>query len=263
VLPAFRAALVLHMVEVSPTLERLQRQALSAIDGAAHWHSALTQVPDGPLIILANEFIDALPVHQAVMCPDGWHERLIKLDDAGKLHFSIDRDPIPLFNDFLPAQIRDAKIGEIFEWRADEVALEIGRRVVKSGGVALVLDYGHARTGLGDTLQAVSGHDFADPLVAPGLVDLTAHVDFQAFAEKAEGMGARVHGPTAQASFLRRLGIAQRAAALKTGARPGYASTIDAALERLTNEDRTGMGRLIQVIALSGPNLDSLPGFEE
>ena len=262
VLPAFRAALVLHMVEVSPALERLQRQVLMASDVPAHWHSALTQVPDGPLIILANEFIDALPVHQAVMCADGWHERVIKVGDAGKLRFSIDRDPIPLFDDFLPAQIRDAKIGEIFEWRADEVALEIGRRVARSGGVALVLDYGHARSALGDTLQAVSGHDFADPLVAPGLVDLTAHVDFQAFAEAAEGMGARVRGPIAQAGFLRRLGIAQRAAALKAGTPPSYASTIDAALERLTNEDRTGMGRLIQVIALSGPNLDSLPGFE-
>jgi len=262
VLPAFRAALELHMVEVSPTLERLQRQALTASDVPAHWHSALTQVPDGPLIILANEFIDALPVHQAVMCADGWHERVIKVGDAGKLHFSIDRDPIPLFDDFLPAQIRDAKIGEIFEWRADEAALEIGRRIATSGGVALVLDYGHARSALGDTLQAVSGHDFADPLAAPGLVDLTAHVDFQAFAEAAEGLGARVHGPIAQAGFLRRLGIAQRAAALKTGALPSYASTIDAALGRLTNEDRTGMGRLIQVIALSGPNLDSLPGFE-
>jgi SAM-dependent MidA family methyltransferase len=196
------------------------------------------------------------------MCADGWHERVIKVGDAGKLRFSIDRDPIPLFDDFLPAQIRDAKIGEIFEWRADEVALEIGRRVVKSGGVALVLDYGHARRGLGDTLQAVSGHDFADPLVAPGLVDLTAHVDFQTFAEAAEGMGARVHGPIAQASFLRHLGIAQRAAALKAGAPPSYASTIDAALERLTNGDRTGMGRLIRVIALSGPNIESLPGFE-
>ena len=263
VLPAFRAALVLHMVEVSPALERLQRQALVATDVPVYWHRSLEEVPDGPLIILANEFIDALPIHQAVMCADGWHERVIKVGDTGNLHFSIDRDPIPLFDEFLPAEMREAKIGEIFEWRADGVALEIGRRVAKSGGVALVLDYGHAKSALGDTLQAVSGHDFADPLLSPGLVDLTSHVDFQAFAVAAEGMGARVRGPITQASFLRRLGIAQRAAALKAGAPPSYASTIDAALGRLTNEDRTGMGRLIKVIALSGPKLDSLPGFEE
>jgi SAM-dependent MidA family methyltransferase len=260
-MPAFRAALVLHMVEVSPALERLQRQALIATDVPVSWHGSLEDVPDGPLIILANEFIDALPIHQAVMCADGWHERVIKVDDNGNLHFSIDRDPIPLFDEFLPGEMHEARIGEIFEWRADKVALEIGRRVAKSDGVALIIDYGHTRSAIGDTLQAVSGHDFADPLLAPGLVDLTAHVDFQALAEAAEGMGARVHGPITQAKFLRRLGIAQRAAALKAGAPPDYASTIDAALERLTNEDRTGMGRLIKVIALSGPKLDSLAGF--
>jgi NADH dehydrogenase [ubiquinone] 1 alpha subcomplex assembly factor 7 len=94
------------------------------------------------------------------------------------------------------------------------------------------------------------------------LVDLTAHVDFQALAEAAEGMGAGVQGPITQATFLRRLGIAQRAAVLKAAAPPDCASTIDAALQRLTDEDRTGMGRLIKVIALSDPKLDSLPGFE-
>jgi SAM-dependent MidA family methyltransferase len=159
--------------------------------------------------------------------------------------------------------MRAAKIGAIFEWRADEIALEIGRRVAKSAGVALVLDYGHARTALGETLQAVRGHDYTDPLQVPGLVDLTAHVDFQAFGQAAEGMGARVHGPITQAAFLRRLGIAQRAAALKAGAPPSSAIAIDAAVERLTNEGRTGMGSLIKVVALSSPRLDSLPAFDE
>jgi NADH dehydrogenase [ubiquinone] 1 alpha subcomplex assembly factor 7 len=262
VMPAFRAALGLHLVEISPALERLQRQALMAADVPVSWHRSLEEVPDGPLVILANEFVDALPIHQAVVCADGWHERVIKVDDNGKLHFSIDRDPIPLFDQFLPRELGEAKIGEIFEWRTDKIALEIGRRVARSGGVALIIDYGHAKSAIGDTLQAVSGHQFADPLLAPGSVDLTAHVDFQALAEAAEGMGARVHGPVAQAEFLRRIGIAQRAATLKAAAPPSYASTIDAALERLTIEDRTGMGRLIKVIALSGPKVGPLPGFE-
>jgi NADH dehydrogenase [ubiquinone] 1 alpha subcomplex assembly factor 7 len=260
--PAFRAAIALHMVEVSPALERVQRQALMATDVPASWHRCLEDVPDGPLIILANEFIDALPVHQAVMCADGWHERVVKIGDDGRLHFSIDRDPIPLFDDFLPGHIRHAKIGEIFEWRADKVALEIGRRVTRSGGVALIMDYGHVRSALGDTLQAVRGHEFADPLAAPGSADLTAHADFQALAQAAEGMGARAHGPTTQAKFLRQLGIAQRAAALRAGAPPDYASTINAALDRLTNEDRTGMGGLIKIIAFSSEKIGSLPGFE-
>jgi SAM-dependent MidA family methyltransferase len=263
VMPAFRAALGLHLVEISPALERIQRQALIATDVRVSWHRSLEEVPDGPLVILANEFVDALPIHQAVMCADGWHERVIKLDDNGKLHFSIDRDPIPLFDQFLPREMGEAKIGEIFEWRTDKIALEIGRRVARAGGVALIIDYGHAKSAIGDTLQAVSGHRFADPLRAPGSVDLTAHVDFQALAEAAEGMGARVHGPVTQAEFLRRIGIAKRAATLKAAAPPHYASTIDAAIERLTNEDRTGMGRLIKVIALSGPKVGPLPGFEQ
>jgi NADH dehydrogenase [ubiquinone] 1 alpha subcomplex assembly factor 7 len=263
VLPAFRSALVLHVVEVSPVLQDLQRQALAPTGVAVCWHGSLQEVPTGPLIIVANEFIDSLPVNQAVMCADGWHERVVKLDDHGNLRFSIDDDPMPLIDQLLPNGMGAAKIGAIFEWRADEIALEIGRRVAKSAGVALVLDYGHARSALGETLQAVRSHDYADPLQAPGLIDLTAHVDFQAFGQAAEGMGARVHGPITQAVFLRRLGIAQRAAALKAGAAPSSAIAIDAAVERLTNEDRTGMGSLIKVIALSSPRLDSLSAFDE
>ena len=130
------------------------------------------------------------------------------------------------------------------------------------------IDFTHGRassyveSAIGDTLQAVGGHQFAEPLLAPGLVDLTAHVDFQALGEAAEGMGARVHGPLPQGEFLRRLGIEQRAAALKAAAPPDYAGTIDAALVRLTSEDRTGMGRLFKAIAIANPKLERLPGFE-
>jgi len=262
VMPDFRAAITLHMVEVSPALERLQRQALAFGDVPVSWYRTIEEVPDGPSIVLANEFFDALPVHQAVMCADGWHERVIKIGEDGHLHFSIDRDPIPLFDEFLPRGLRAAKIGEIFEWRADKTVLELGRRVARTGGAALIVDYGHTESAIGDTLQAVEGHEFSDPLKSPGLVDLTAHLDFQALAQAAEGVGARVHGPITQAEFLRRLGIQERAAALRAGAPQEYATTIDGALERLTDEQRTGMGQLIKAIALSGPQLEALPGFE-
>ncbi len=262
VMPDFRAAIALHMIEISPTLEKLQRQALAAVDVPVSWHRSIEEVPDGPLIVLANEFFDALPIHQAVMCADGWHERAIKIAEDGKFHFSIARDPLPLFDELLPSTLSAAKIGDIFEWREDKIALELGRRVAHFDGAALIIDYGHTESAIGDTLQAVGGHGFADPLVKPGQVDLTAHVDFHALAQAAEGMRARVHGPIAQAEFLRRLGIEQRAAALKAGAPQEYATAIQAALERLTNEDRTGMGRLIKAIALASPKLDALPGFE-
>jgi SAM-dependent MidA family methyltransferase len=262
VMPDFLAAIHVHLIEISPALERLQRNAFAGRDMPVSWHRAIEDVPDGALIVLANEFFDALPVHQAVMCADGWHERVIKIGEDDKLHFSIDRDPIPLFEKLLPSTLRGAKIGEIFEWRADAIALEIGRRVARRGGAALIIDYGHLESAIGDTLQAVGGHQFAEPLLGPGLVDLTAHVDFQALGEAAEGMGARVHGALPQGEFLRRLGIEQRAAALKAAAPPDYAGTIDAALVRLTNEDRTGMGRLFKAIAIANPKLERLPGFE-
>ncbi len=262
VMPTFRAAIALHVVEVSPRLERLQRQALAAADVPVTWHRSIDDVPDGALLVLANEFFDALPVHQAVMCADGWHERVVEIGDDDALQFGIARDPIPLFDKLLPGTLRAAEIGEIFEWRSDRMALELGRRIARFGGAALIIDYGHLETAIGETLQAIGGHRFVEPLLTPGEADLTAHVDFQALAQAAEGMGARVHGPVTQAVLLRRLGIRSRAAALKAGAPPEYAGTIDAALARLTDESRTGMGRLIKAVALSSPRLEALPAFE-
>ena len=195
------------------------------------------------------------------MCVDGWHERVVKLDEAGRLAFSNARDPIPLFDQMLPERLREAKIGEVFEWRADHVALEIGRRVTRSNGAALVIDYGHTESAAGDTLQAVGAHSYADPLAAPGTVDLTAHVDFQALTLAGESMGARVHGPVEQAVFLRNLGIDARAAALRKAVPPNKAAELDAAHARLTGRERTGMGRLFKVIGFAHPKLGPLPGF--
>jgi len=263
VMPDFRAALVVHLVEISPILETLQREAFIASDVPLTWHRSLADVPEGPLIVIANEFVDALPVHQAVMCADGWHERVVKIGEDGDFHFSIDRDPIPLFDRFLPGNLRPARIGEIFEWRSDQMALELSRRVVRSGGVALLIDYGHVQSAIGDTLQAIGGHDFVSPLLAPGEVDLTAHVDFQALVRAAESMRARTHGPVEQGEFLRRLGIVERAAALKAGAPHEQATAVQSALLRLTSSEPTGMGRMIKALALSAPKLGPLPGFDD
>lgn len=259
--PEFRKAVAVHLVEISPALEERQRRALSSSNVPVEWHTSLDQVPPGPSIILANEFFDALPVQQAVMCADGWHERVVKLDEGDRLEFSSARDPIPLFEQMLPAKLRKAKTGEIFEWRADHVALELGRRVAHSNGAALVIDYGHTESATGDTLQAVGAHSYADPLAAPGTVDLTAHVDFQALAQAAESMGARAYGPIEQAVFLRNLGIDSRAAVLRKAAPPAKAAEIDAALARLTSTERIGMGRLFKVIGFAHPKLGPLPAF--
>ncbi len=261
VMPEFRAAVSVHFVEISPVLEQRQRQFVGGLGVPFSWHKTLEEVPDGPAIVLANEFFDALPVHQAVMCADGWHERVIKIDETDKFRFAIARDPIPLFEQLLPRGLR-AQIGEIFEWRGDQFALELGRRVKRSEGAALVIDYGHAKSAPGDTLQAIGKHQYADPLQTPGLIDLTAHVDFQSLADAAESMGARAYGPLDQGEFLRRLGIESRAVALKNTAAPSKAMEIERALQRLTGPAGRSMGQLFKAMGFGHPKLGPLPGFE-
>lgn len=262
VAPAFHSAIGVHLVEISPILEQHQRAALTGERANIAWHRSLDDVPDGPVIILANEFVDALPVHQMVKQADGWHERTVGVGAKGEFVFGISREPVAHFDRVVPPALREAAIGEIFEWRSDNMAFDIGRRVVRAGGAALVIDYGHRTSSLGDTLQSVGGHGFTDPLTAPGLVDLTAHVDFQALAQAAESMGARVHGPADQGEFLRRLGIEARATALKSNADLDAAARINAGLARLTAGGSTGMGTMFKVLGLAGPKLGPLPGFE-
>lgn len=261
VVPAFRAALVAHMVEISPAMQVRQQERLRDIDVPVLWHQSFDQVVEGPFIVVANEFFDALPVHQAVKQINGWYERVIEIDNEDNLAFGIAADRIPLFDQLLPPKLRDAPLGSLYEWRTDPLPLEIGRRITHEAGAALVLDYGHAESAIGETLQAVRGHGFANALASPGEVDLTAHVDFQALGSAIESMGARVHGPVTQAEFLRQLGIEKRAAALKAHIPADKVADVDAAVARLTDESRTGMGRLFKAIAFADPKLGALPGF--
>jgi NADH dehydrogenase [ubiquinone] 1 alpha subcomplex assembly factor 7 len=263
VVPAFYSALAVHLVEVSPVLQRAQRQTLQPLGIPLHWHAALEDVPTGPAIILANEFFDALPVHQAIKQDDGWHERVVMVDRNGNFTLGALLAPLPHLEKLLPPRVRDAPTDSIFEWRTDSVALEIGRRVTRSGGAALVIDYGHLQSEIGDTVQAVGEHAYANPLVAPGLVDLTAHVDFESLAQAAESIGARIHGPLHQGDFLRRLGIESRAASLKASAPPDKVNEIEGQVQRLTGTGARRMGMLFKVLGIGDPTLGVLPGFEK
>jgi NADH dehydrogenase [ubiquinone] 1 alpha subcomplex assembly factor 7 len=257
----FYTAIVLHLVEISPRMQAIQKERLAVLGEPVQWHADLAEVPGGPSIMIANEFFDALPVHQAIQQADGWHERVIGVGAGGKLAIVAARDPLPHFEATLPRELRHSPEGSVYEWRSDTLAFEIGRRV-RDSGAALIIDYGHTRQGLGETLQAVAGHSFADPLRAPGEADLTAHVDFNALALSAEIIGARAHGPIRQGDFLRRIGIDKRAAVLKAHAPPTKVAEIDSALARLTAAGPKGMGELFKVLAIADPKLGPLPGFE-
>ena len=262
VMPAFRDAVIIHLVEISPALVAYQQRTLEPLSMPIYWHPALADVPAGPAIVLANEFFDALPINQAVKSERGWHERLIEIDSAGYLAFTIAPDPIPQFDRLLPPAVRNAPDDSIFEWRSDNVGFDLGTRLARDGGAALVIDYGHAQSAAGETLQAVGKHAYANPLSTPGGIDLTAHVDFQALGNAIEAMGTNGYGPITQSQFLRRLGIVTRAASLKTKAADAVAAEIDAALNRLISEGEAGMGALFKAAAFAHPSLGVPPGFE-
>ena len=262
VLPGFREALVVHLVEISPALEAQQQRTLEPLGTPVYWHRALDDVPQGAAIVVANEFFDALPVSQAVKTERGWHERQIEVDPSGQLAFTIAPDPLPHFDLLLAPAVRNAPEGSIFEWRTDTLAMELGARLTRDGGAALVIDYGHAESAAGETLQAVGKHVYANPLAAPGSVDLTAHVDFLALATAVEAMGTAGFGPLTQSQFLRRLGIVTRAAKLKANAAEPVVASIDAALKRLISEGQAGMGALFKAAAFAHPKLGVPPGFE-
>lgn len=262
VVSGFRAAIVAHLVEISPALERRQRQTLGGLDVPVQWHRRIDDVPSGPLIVVANEFFDALPVHQAVKQKDGWHERCVGIDADDRFTFVVAPTAIPHFAGTLPKSVRDAPDGAVCEWRSQQELFEISRRIVHEGGAALVVDYGYSDGAYGDTLQAVARHTYANPLESPGLADLTAHVDFGAMAAAAESVGADVQGPLPQRDFLLRLGIEQRAQTLKQRATPDQAEAIEGAMTRLLKaDDARAMGRLFKAMAVTHPKLGALPGF--
>jgi NADH dehydrogenase [ubiquinone] 1 alpha subcomplex assembly factor 7 len=262
VLPPLYQALSIHLVEVNPVLRDKQKSALFGSRNIT-WHDTIDDVPDGPSVIFANEYFDVLPIHQAVKAENGWHERTVDLDSNGKLFFGMASEPIPRFEVLLPSWVRAAPIGAVFEWRPDAEIMKIASRVRDQEGAALVIDYGHMRSDAGDTLQAIAGHSFADPLKNPGEADVTAHVDFQALVGAAEDLGAGVHGPVPQGDFLKRLGIETRAVNLMAKATSEASEDVASALKRLVGGGRGGMGEMFKVLGVSEPNLTTLAGFAD
>ena len=229
VLPPLYQALSVHLVEINPVLREKQQATLSGVRNI-NWHDSIDEVPEGPAIILANEYFDVLPIHQVVKRETGWHERIVEIDDDGKLAFGAARRA--------DAALRGAAAAAGAR-RAGRRDLRMAARcrdhedrhagVRDQGGAALIIDYGHLRSDAGDTFQAIARHSFADPLKNPGQADVTAHVDFQALARAAEDVGARVHGPVTQGEFLKRLGIETRAVTLMAKATPrGFRPTFPA-----------------------------------
>lgn len=245
VAPDFHETARVHFIETSPRLRAAQQ---GRVPDAA-WHGDIASLPPGPLILLANEFLDALPIRQFVRAGGAWHERFV----AGTRF--VDHPAAP------PADMmHDVPEGSIAEYgeAARAWVKALAARLAEQGGVALILDYGPERSTPGDSLQALRGGRPAPPLEAPGAADLTSHVDFQALAETARAAGATSWGPVPQGAFLARLGLAQRTRAL-AAANPARATPLLDAADRLANPAR--MGHLFKVLALTAPAAPAPPGL--
>jgi SAM-dependent MidA family methyltransferase len=257
--PALYEQATIHMVETSERLRNVQRQTLVRVKQRISWHDAFEEIPAGFTLMVANELFDAIPIRQFVKTRQGFCERMVGLDDTGALAFGL--GPAGLDTSLLPIPEEAVREGEVFEISPARAAVmqAVAGKLVRDGGTALIIDYGHLVTGFGDTLQAVHQHEFDPPLARPGEADLTSHVDFQVLAEAASAAGAHVHRPLTQGDFLLGLGLIERAGALGAGRDSLTQATIGDAVNRLAGEGEGRMGALFKVLAVSGRKVRIAP----
>ena len=242
-----------HFVETSPALKALQVEAVPH----AHWHNDLSSVPvNGPILLVANEFLDALPIRQLVKTEQGWRERMVAVHEDALVGIAGDRP----MGAAVPASLAQAEPGTLVETcpGAAAVLYEVAGRLTEQGGAALFIDYGHDAPRTGSTLQAVRAHQKLDAFARPGEADLTAHVDFATLANIALSRECRWLGTVGQGQWLRALGIENRAQSLIQFA-PNHGEAIATALDRLVGEDQ--MGTLFKVMGLAAPNWPDGAGF--
>lgn len=243
----------MHLVEGST---RLRDAQLAQVPDAI-FHHDLSGVPaDGPLLIVANEFLDALPVRQLVMTEEGWREVMVDVT-GDSFAFVAGRQPMDAA---VPEVRREADLGTVIETCPGAAAqmLEVAGRLASQGGAALFIDYGHAEPRYGSTLQAICAHQKLDPLAAPGEADLTAHVDFDQMKQIALSRGVEWMGTVTQGAWLSALGIHQRAETLASSS-PQQAKTVMSARDRLSAPEQ--MGTLFKVMGLAAPDWPMGAGF--
>jgi len=244
----FQGALSVHLLEMSPILKEKQAEAL--IGFPVTWHGTLNTLPaDRPLMVIGNEFLDALPIRQYVYQDEKWHEKMVDLDKNGAFRFVL-KTLQKAENEGLLQLYPHSRDGDVREDSSvlNQFLKALFFRLKKQGGTALFMDYGHVLPAGGDTLQALRTHRFVSPLESPGEVDITAHVDFSNIVSLATEAGLSVHGPAGQGTFLTTLGIYARAKILMKTASEQQRVDLHAALHRLTAPE--AMGDLFKVVAI-------------
>jgi NADH dehydrogenase [ubiquinone] 1 alpha subcomplex assembly factor 7 len=257
--PKFLAGLSVALIERSPMLTAVQRDTLRGMQPPVGWYAALDEVPRGPLIVIANEFIDALPIRQFVRRSGAWYERVVTTSATG---FAFAESTRVAGDEDAPEEIgRAAPEGVVAETRPAAWMLlrELASRAAEAPLAALIIDYGHDESGYGDTLQAVRAHHYADPLATPGEADLSAHVDFAALKRSAKALGLQAYGPLPQGAFLLKLGLGERRDQLRATATEAQKTAIASGATRLADPQQ--MGVLFKVLVLTSAGLPPPPPF--
>ncbi len=246
-----------HLVEASPSLTLVQKEKLKGDDARISWHASPENLPACPLGIVANELFDAIPTAQFVKTEQGWIERTVRIGLADQLEFGIGASRLNERN--LPFGHAAQPPGQIYEQAPERLKIlkVLAHQIKRHKGFALVIDYGHADSGFGNTLQAVKRQKYAGAFDSPGEADLTSHVDFASLASIARAEGLCVQETMYQGDFLKGCGIEARAQMLKSGAAASTADTIDSALHRLT--DASQMGSLFKVLCIKSAPVDLPP----
>ena len=261
----FLEAVQVTLIEASPALEAVQGKTLASAPCPISWAPSLEKAPNGPSIIIGNEFLDCLPIRQFIQKDrfagrKGWRERMVALDD-GMLLFGISPAAISeSVQTTLPQAQQDAKNDELLEVcpASAQIIDQLKQRFETDTGCTLFIDYGPETTEFGDTLQALKRHEKVGVFSDPGNTDLTARVDFGALVELAKAIDLQVTTPVAQREFLSKLGLEMRAVALSR-AKPESKETIARQLHRLTATDE--MGELFKVICFQSDGLELPLGF--
>ena len=253
--PGFVRSVEIHLVETSPALRSIQSKNLAGSE--VTWHESVDTVPPGATILIANEFVDALPIRQVIRTDTGWCERCVGLSREALVFVDI-----PISDegtDDLPRQAQSGSLFEICPAALDFID-KVSGRLAGNPGSSLIIDYGYDRMSSGDTLQAVRGHKITGPLISPGESDLTAHVNFSALSSRAAANGCQAFGPVSQAAFLRSLGVVERTKALLRNAGPNQVGNLQSGTHRLI--DPNAMGTLFKSLAISSSGLGAPAGFE-
>lgn len=257
--PQLYESATIHLIETSPKLRAVQHETLGTVAARVTWHDSFEDLPEGFVLLAANELFDAIPIRQFIKTASGFRERMVGLGADDELTFAAGVagiDPA-----LLPEHHKTVPNGTIFEIAParEAVMATIGERIARFGGTAVAIDYGHFVTGFGDTLQAVLKHDFDPPLAHPGEADLTSHVDFERLAGAAAAAGLHVHGMLHQGDFLVGLGIGERASALGRNRDETTQQAILADIDRLAGSGAGKMGDLFKVLAVGNAPLALFP----